>query len=129
MLPGAQVLFGFLLTVPFNGRFAEVDGTGRVLYCLALLGVAGATVMFLTPAAFHRRIPTEQRHTHVRLGGRLTMVGLAFLAAAMATGLGFVIRFIDRDLTGMLAGAVIGGAAVLLWFVLPPLVARRRLSR
>lgn len=126
MLPGAQVLFGFLLTVPFNGRFREVDGVGRALYAVALFGVAAATVVFLTPAAFHRRVPVAQRHTHVRLGGRLTVAGLGLVAVSMAAGLAFVIRFIDGDIAGWVAGAVVGGSAVGLWFALPPFVARRR---
>ena len=54
IIPGVQVLFGFLLTVPFSARFDRLDDLGRDLYSVVLAGVALAIVVFLTPAAIHR---------------------------------------------------------------------------
>jgi hypothetical protein len=121
VLPGAQVLFGFLLTVPFDGRFQEVDAIGQGLLVGSLLGVAAATVLFLTPAALHRRAPEAHRHDHVDAGGRFAVAGLCLLAVSMAAALTFVVRFIDGPIPGWLAGGAVGISAFVLWFVVPGL--------
>lgn len=54
ILPGVQVLFAFLLTVPFTNRFASVNNVQRSAYFVALIGAALAAALLISPAAFHR---------------------------------------------------------------------------
>lgn len=120
VLPGAQVLFGFLLMVPFNRRFTELDDTGRALFMVALVGTATAILVFLTPAALHRVLPRESRRLRVTTGARISMVGMALLAGSMAAAMVLLVRFIfEADLLGWTLGAAIGVAASLLWWGLP----------
>jgi hypothetical protein len=53
-LPGVQVLFAFLLTVPFAQRFGAVSDLQRAVYFVALISTAVASVLFITPTAYHR---------------------------------------------------------------------------
>ncbi|MES1193639.1 MAG: DUF6328 family protein, partial [Solirubrobacterales bacterium] len=54
VMPGVQVLFGFLLTVPFQQRFETVDDFPRTVYSVTLLLVAASSAFLLAPSAFHR---------------------------------------------------------------------------
>ncbi len=117
ILPGVQVLFAFLLTAPFSGRFSELDEFGRDLYAAALIGVALATVVFLTPAA-HHRVTGSSRQRRLRVGVWCSVVGLALLAAAICTSVFVVARFVfdDGPFALTLAG-VVGVAVIGLWLV------------
>src|SRR5215207_8529044 len=85
---GVQVLFGFLLTVPFTVRFDELGAGQRRLY-FAILAVAGAAAMLLiAPSAQHRVLFRCGDKAHlVRMGNRYALGGLACVALAMAGAL------------------------------------------
>src|SRR5688572_10173985 len=51
---GVQILFAFLLTLPFAARFATIDSFERIVYVVALLAAAGAAAMIIAPVAYHR---------------------------------------------------------------------------
>src|SRR3712207_6753340 len=53
-LPGVQVLFAFLLTVPFAQRFAQITATQKKVYFASVLCVALATAFLIAPTAYHR---------------------------------------------------------------------------
>ncbi|HSD77775.1 MAG TPA: DUF6328 family protein, partial [Solirubrobacteraceae bacterium] len=53
-MPGVQVLFGFLLTVPFQQRFAETGSAQRTVYVVTLCAAAVATAFLIGPSALHR---------------------------------------------------------------------------
>ncbi len=138
IIPGVQVLFAFLLTVPFSSRFAELDEVGVRVFALALVTVGLAAVIFLTPAAYHRIAPRDDRRQRLRLGIRSTVTGMALLAVSIVAAVFVVIRFIF-DMTSnpvalgwsaatiaTIATVTVGGAAVVLWFVLPLFGRRRR---
>lgn len=83
-LPGVQVLFAFLLTVPFTQRFAKVTTFQRDVYYATLLCSAAASALLIAPSAQHRllfRQPNKERL--VLSGNRLAIGGLAFLALAI----------------------------------------------
>jgi hypothetical protein len=91
MLPGVQVLFAFLLTVPFTNRFREVTGLERGAYFFTLLCTTVSTVLLITPSAYHRlRWREHDKERMLRVSNVLAIVGMAFLAAAM-TGAVFLI--------------------------------------
>jgi hypothetical protein len=84
VMPGVQVLFGFLLTVPFQQRFETIDDFQRTVYFVTLLLVAAASAFLMAPSAFHRLTFREGHKPYlVRLGTRQTIVGMGLLGLAM----------------------------------------------
>ena len=120
IIPGVQVLFGFLLTVPFSARFTQLDDFGTGVFSAALFGVAVTTVVFLTPAALHRVRPTLGGRERLRLAVGFTIAGMGLLATSVATAVFVVARFIfDHTNVGAAFGSLLLALAVLLWFALP----------
>lgn len=136
IIPGVQVLFAFLLTVPFASRFQELDQVGVGIFAVSLVTVGIAAVVFLTPAAYHRISPHDDRSERLRLGIRSTVAGMALLAVSVGAAVFVVTRLIFRTSPPLgvpwsattiaaIATALVSGGAVLLWFALP-LLSRSR---
>lgn len=128
-LPGVQVLFAFLLAVPFQQNFTKITSFEKNVYFATLLCTAISAALLISPSAYHRlTFHLQQKRRLVFLANRLTIAGLGFLALAM-TG---AVTLITDVLFGGIATAIFGVAAalmfVLLWGVLP-LRQRFRLSR
>ena len=126
-LPGVQVLFAFLLTVPFTQRFETLTPGQERLYYATLIATAISTVLLIAPSAHHRiNFRQQEKHYIVFLANRLTIAGLAFLALAMSG----VMLLITDVLYGAAATAIVGTLTILsfasLWYVIPLL---RRLRR
>ena len=84
VMPGVQLLFGFLLTVPFQQRFQEVTDFQQTIYLAALIAAATATAFLIAPSAYHRvTFEQHQKPTIIRLGTVEFLIGLAALAVAM----------------------------------------------
>ena len=84
VMPGVQVLFGFLLTVPFQQRFSTVDDFQRIVYFVTLLLTAASAAFLMGPSAFHRLTFREgQKPYLIALGTRQTIAGMGLLALAM----------------------------------------------
>jgi len=138
IIPGVQVLFGFLLAVPFSNRFADLDDVGVRVFALALVTVGLAAVVLLTPAAFHRIAPSDNRTERLRLGVRSAVAGMVLLAVSIGAAVFVVSRLIFQveslplapawspTTVGALAASVVGGAAVFLWFAMPLMRRSRR---
>lgn len=124
ILPGVQVLFAFLLTVPFSARFGDLDEFGRALYSVSLIGTTLAMILFLTPASYHRIAPRQQRDQRVKTGVVVMITGLAVLGVSVLTAVFTVLRFVFNP--AVAASVALPGAGVLvaLWFAMP--WARRR---
>lgn len=115
VMPGVQVLFGFLLTVPFQQGFDGIDATQRIIYVVTLLLTAGAAAFLMGPSAFHRlTFRQRQRPYLVRLGTRQTIVGMALLALAMNGALLLLMDIIFHAVT-VVAAVVAGMAALFAW--------------
>jgi hypothetical protein len=128
-LPGVQVLFAFLLTVPFTQRFATITETQEKVYYATLLLTTASAVLLIAPSAHHRiNFRQQDKEYIVFLANRLTIVGLGFLALAM-TGVVFLITDLLYGSTATTVAAGITGLAfALLWYVVP-IVRRLRRSR
>jgi hypothetical protein len=128
-LPGAQVLFAFLLTVPFAARFGELDDVGEYVYFGVLLCTAISVALLIAPSAAHR-ILFRQRDKEflVDLSNRYALAGLAFLALAI-TGAVWVVSdlLFARPVTAVTV-AFIAILFVVIWFV-EPIRRRSRLGR
>jgi hypothetical protein len=128
-LPGVQVLFAFLLAVPFQQNFTQITAFEKKVYFATLLCTAISAALLISPSAYHRlTFHLQQKRQLVFLANRLTIAGLGFLALAM-TG---AIMLITDVLFGALATALFSAAAlamfVVLWGLLP-LRQRLRLGR
>jgi hypothetical protein len=126
VMPGVQVLFGFLLTVPFQQRFETIDDFQRIVYFVTLMLVAAASAFLMGPSAFHRLTFREgQKPYLVRLGTRQTIVGMALLALAMNGVLLLLTDLLFHTTTVAIVVTAMGGLFGWLWF---GLALRRRAS-
>ena len=117
---GTQILLGFLLTIPFQQRFAELDGVQLTIYLVLVAVAAIATILALTPVALHRALfRTGAKPRLVPLASRLVRFALAAVAITLS---GTVLLIFDVVL-GLTAGLVAGGITAVLtfagWALLP----------
>jgi hypothetical protein len=126
VMPGVQVLFGFLLTVPFQQRFTEVDDFQRIVYFITLLLTAASAAFLMGPSAFHRLTFREHQKPYlIALGTRQTIVGMALLALAMNGVLLLLTDVLFHTLTVAIVVAATSALFTWLWF---GLAWRRKLS-
>jgi hypothetical protein len=114
-LPGVQVLFAFLLAVPFTQRFAQATDFQQALFLVTLLTTAISAALLIAPSAYHRIHFRQHNKEEVLLtSNRCAMAGLGFLALAMV---GATILITDV-IYGPLATICIGlaSAALFGWF-------------
>jgi hypothetical protein len=122
---GVQVLFAFLLTVPFSARFDAITGFQRGAYFTALVGAAAASVLLIAPTAVHRVLfRLGQKEYMVEVSNRLTLGGLVSTAVAMIAAM----LLVSDVMFGTGAGVAIATATALafagVWAALP--LRRRR---
>jgi amino acid transporter len=117
---GIQVMFAFLLVVPFNSRWTTVDGLERVVYFVTLLLVALAAFLLMAPPIHHRLLFRRgEKPFLLRIANDLAIAGMVCLA------LGFVgiLLLISDVVVGGVAPVLVPGIAAIvvggLWFVLP----------
>ena len=126
-LPGVQVLFGFLLVVPFSARWEEVTSFQHDLYFACLLCAAAATALLIAPSAIHRlRFDRGDKPRIVQISNGLAISGLTFLAFAMV---GVVLLITDVLYSGAAVVLYPAGIAVLfiaLWYMIPLLLRLRK---
>jgi anti-anti-sigma factor len=120
VVTGVQVLFAFLLIVPFNTGFAGVGPFERTVYFVTLLCSAFAALCTIAPAAYHRVLfrSDDKRHV-VFIANRIVLVGLVFLALAMCGALLLVTTKLFGATVGTITAALVAVPFVLTWFVAP----------
>jgi O-antigen/teichoic acid export membrane protein len=125
-LPGVQVLFAFLLAVPFQNRFDEVTDLERHVYLVTLLASAAATAFLIAPTSYHRLLfGRGHRPEIIAKGARMLIFGLACLALAMVGAVYLVVSFLFAGSTAAAVGAAAAATFAVLWFG-APLMRRRR---
>ena len=119
-LPGVQVLFAFLLTIPFARGWATTTKFQRDLYAAALGSAMVATVLLMAPGAYHRILfRHHDKERLVRHANRLAIAGMVALAVALAVSLLLVTDYVfNGALAGLATGAVLALIAVL-WYGIP----------
>jgi hypothetical protein len=119
-LPGVQVLFAFLLGVPFTQRFAELVPYQQKVYYGTLICAAAASAFLIAPSAHHRVMFRMGDKQHiVFLANRFAIIGLGFLALAMS---GVVLLITDLLFGAPAAAVATAGTTLvfaLLWYVMP----------
>jgi hypothetical protein len=124
-LPGVQVLFAFLLVVPFNQRFGEVTSFERTVYFVTLMCTAASAICLIAPSAHHRlEFRRQNKAEIVRTGNRIVVVGLGLLGVAMTGAVLFVTDVLYDSLTTTIAAGCVAAAFAVLWYGIP---LRRRL--
>jgi Family of unknown function (DUF6328) len=120
MLPGVQVLFAFLLTVPFSARFGDVTSLQQAVFFGTLLCTALSAGLLLAPSAHHRLLWRQQAREHrLRVANRLAIAGMVLLVVAMV-GVMFVITdILFGSVAAALATATVSGFFLYVWFLMP----------
>ena len=119
-ITGGQILFGFLLTVPFAQRWADTDDLQRTLFLVTLLSIATATGCFIAPTAAHRlRFHQRDRSFLVAYANGAAIAGIVALMIAMVSAVLLVTDFVFGRTTAIVATGAIAAVLLILWFVVP----------
>jgi Family of unknown function (DUF6328) len=126
-LPGVQVLFAFLLGIPFTQRFGELSTSDRRLYFATVIATALATLCLMAPSAHHRlRFRSGVKEQLLRVANVFAIVGLVLLAFAITAA---TVMITDVVYPGALPKVVAGGLAAAFaagWFVMPMFYRREK---
>ena len=119
-LPGVQVLFAFLLAVPFSQRFDETTDLQRDTFMIALLSTLAGSVFLIAPSAYHRiRFRDRDKEALLQISNTFAIVGLVFLAIGMTSVVFLVTDMIFKGVLTAVVTALTAGLFALVWFVLP----------
>ncbi len=119
-LPGVQMTFAFLLTIPFTARFSEATELQRTVYFTALLSTALATAFFIAPTIQHRILWRQgERPLRLKIGNGLLIVGTIFLAVGMSCVVFLVADVVYGRISAIIATALLVVVFVGLWYLLP----------
>jgi Family of unknown function (DUF6328) len=119
-LPGVQVLFAFLLTVPFSQGFVQTTSFQRDLFFGVLVATAISAALLIAPSAWHRiRFRQRDKEQLVSTSNRMAIAGLGFLAVAMIGAVMLISDYVFSEtltvVSGIIAAALFGG----LWYGIP----------
>jgi hypothetical protein len=126
-LPGVQVLFAFLLIVPFQQGFADVSDLARTVYFAGLASSAIAVAFLIAPATYHRinlRRGVQEKERMLLMSSQLTLIGTAFIALGICCSVFLVADVLFGETAGIVAAAAAAVLFVALWYVLPLIVRR-----
>ena len=116
-LPGVQVLFAFLLAVPFANGWQRVTNFQRDVFFVAFLCTATATILLIAPSTYHRLRWREHDKEHMLVtANRLTIAGSVFLAAAMVSVVLLITDLLFSLGWALLATVVVAAAFAWFWY-------------
>jgi hypothetical protein len=119
-LPGIQVLFAFLLTVPFSQRFVQVTTTQRTTFFFAFVTTSVSSILLIAPTLIHRLLFREgDKEQILTISNRLTIVGTFFLAAAITTVVFLLTDVLYDGPLVPITTIVIGLLVAAVWYALP----------
>jgi len=125
-LPGVQVLFAFLLAVPFQKRFTEITPFQEKAYFLTLLFTAISAALLIAPSAHHRiAFRLQKKEELIQVANRFAIAGLAFLALAMTCAIVLITDVLFGALATALTGILAAAMFLTLWFLMPGRWSRR----
>lgn len=120
VLPGGQVLFAFLLILPFNGGFPQISSVERVVYYLAFLFATVSVVLLMAPTPYHRlRWRQFDKARMLRMANRQALTGIACLALTVIAVVFLVTEVLFGDAWALGLATAVAGLIVWLWFALP----------
>ena len=113
VLPGVQVLFAFLLTVPFSARFGDVSPLQQTVFFGTLVCTAISAALLTAPSAHHRLLWRQQAREHrLRMANRLAIAGLVLLVPGMVGAIFVITDLLFGSTAAAAATAAIKGVGV-----------------
>lgn len=122
VLPGVQVLFAFLLILPFQAGFAAVTDLERGVYFGALVGVTAAIVLLIAPSSYHRlrfRTGVDSKERMLLASNRLVIAGTALLALSMVAVVFLIAELLFGHAWAVAVAAAAAAAFGWFWFLMP----------
>ncbi len=120
VLPGVQVLFAFLLAVPFTNRFGQVTELQKHTFFGTLMCTMAGSVFLIAPAAYHRiRWRDYDKEAMLRTANRLALAGTVFLALAMTGTVFLITDLLYQGIVTALVVALTAGLFAGIWYGLP----------
>ncbi|MFG1953819.1 DUF6328 family protein [Micromonospora sp. NPDC048830] len=117
---GVQILFAFLLTLPFSNGFPRATAFQKDVYIVSLLSAAAATAMIISPVAFHRALFRQGRKPElVRFAHRMASGGLAFMLLSMVSAVLLITDFVLSRPIAILLTVLTGVWFLVFWAFLP----------
>ena len=119
-IPGIQVLFAFLLVVPFQQGWAQVTDFEKTVYYATLLSTAVSSIFLMAPTARHRlRFRELDKHWIVATSNRLAIAGLVFLGLSITGVILLISHVVYGDTTTAIATALVFTGILFFWFLVP----------
>ena len=116
-MPGVQVLFAFLLAVPFASGFDDTTAFERDVYLVALLSAALSSALLIAPTAYHRiMFERGEKERIVDDATRAAIIGLAFLAISMVASVLLVASYLFGGATAAISAGTVAVVFGWLWF-------------
>ena len=119
-LPGVQVLFAFLLIVPFSNGFPKMTTVQRDIYFVAFSCATVSAALLIAPSIHHRlRFRARNKEQLLLRANRLTIVGMAFLAVAMSAVAFVITDVLFKEPWASVSAAVAATAFAWIWYAVP----------
>ena len=120
VLPGVQVLFAFMLTVPFTNRFSNITNEQRQVFFASFLLITAATALLIAPSAYHRiRWRQKDKEQMLRTANRLAIGGLVLLTFALVGVVYLVTDLLFHPAAAVTVTAAVGVFFGWFWYGLP----------
>ncbi|MFN2470717.1 MAG: DUF6328 family protein [Gaiellaceae bacterium] len=119
-LPGVQVLFAFLLAVPFTNRFTKITDTQTNAFFVSLLATAIGSVLLIAPSAYHRlRWREASDEVLLQVSNRLAIAGTVCVAIGMASAVFLITDVVFKETMTVLVTTGVSATFVWFWYGLP----------
>jgi predicted membrane channel-forming protein YqfA (hemolysin III family) len=119
-MPGVQVLFAFLLILPFQNRFAELTGEQKYVYYAALLCATAAIVLLIAPTAAHRiRWRQQDKEALLLMSTRTAIAATVFIAASMTASVYLITDVLFGGPATGIVSALVAAAFIGFWYAFP----------
>jgi uncharacterized protein DUF6328 len=117
---GIQIIFGFLLSIPFTNKFSALGTGQRTLYIVTLLLAAVATALLIGPVAYHRLVFRRNLKRHlIGAANVMAILGLATVGLTVSAAVVLVLSYVAHGLPTVLLGVFVVGLFAGLWFIFP----------
>jgi amino acid permease len=117
---GVQILFAFLLTLPFSNGFPKTTGFQKIIYIVALMCAAFATAMIISPVAFHRALFRQGRKPElVRFAHRMATAGLGFMLVSMVASILLITAYLVSTWIAAILSATAAAWFLTFWAIVP----------
>jgi hypothetical protein len=120
VLPGVQVLFAFLLTVPFTNQFQQITNEQKQVYFWTFICTTVATALLIAPSAHHRlQFRRHDKERMLQTANRLAIGGMVFLTLALVGAVYLVTDLLFHPAAAAVVTAAVGIVFAWFWWALP----------